>query len=73
MGGAEVFFAIGTLLFVQRPSWPHVLTAGLILHIIILNSFIEFTKKNPIPSGKVYAAVASVGFGPAIWLSNVAF
>ncbi len=68
-----VFFAIGTLLFVPRQSWAYVFVAGLILHMINLNSFIGFTKKNPIPSGKAYAALAFVGFGAAIWLFNVAF
>jgi len=67
------FFAIGSLLFVPRQSWPYVLVAGLILHMINLNSFIGLTKKNPIPSGKVYAALTFVGFGAAIWLFNAAF
>jgi hypothetical protein len=67
------FFAIGTLLFVPRQSWLYVLVAGLILHMINLNSFIGLTKKNPIPSGKVYAALTFVGFGAAIWLFNAAF
>ena len=67
------FFAIGTLLFVPRQSWTYVLVAGLILHMINLNSFIGLTKKNLIPSGKVYAALTFVGFGAAIWLFNAAF
>ena len=67
------FFATGTLLFVARQSWPYVLIAGLILHLINLNSFVGLTKKNPIPSGKAYAALAFVGFGAAMWLFDMAF
>jgi hypothetical protein len=73
LGVEYAFFAIGTLLFVPRRSWPYVLIAGLILHMINLNSFIGLTKKNSIPSGKVYAALAFVGFGAAIGLFNGAF
>jgi hypothetical protein len=68
-----LFLAAGTLLFVPRASWTYVLVAGFLLHLFNLNSSFGLTKKNPIKSGRAYAAFALVGFAAAIVIFNGAF
>jgi hypothetical protein len=58
-----VFYALFVLLLVPASVIPGALFLGFAFHIVNINSFIGFTKKNPFDSSpRAYAAVTLIGF-----------
>lgn len=55
-------FAAATLLWVTPVDWPAALAAGLLFHLVNINSFFGFTKDNPVKSGRVEAAGTLLGY-----------
>ncbi len=58
-----IFYLTFAVAFVSATSLTYALALGIILHLVNANSFLGFTKRNPIASSNAYAALAFLGFG----------
>jgi hypothetical protein len=54
--------AVATLIFVPPANWAGALIAGAVFHLVNINSFIGFSKNQPIKTAKGYAPLVFVGF-----------
>jgi hypothetical protein len=66
--GEYLFLVAGTLILVPQSKWGFVLVAGLIFHLLNMNSFVGLTKTNPFKSARAYALVTFVGFAALIYV-----
>lgn len=61
-----LFLVVATVIFVPQKDWAFAFVAGLLFHLINLNSYLGLTRTNPLKSARAFALVTLIGFAALI-------